>query len=64
MLNKRLNFNVPADLTPQIRLLAEQDGVTPNYWLRKALEEAVNIRKRKLSCTRGINLSELEAFNE
>lgn len=59
MLNKRLNYNIPADLTPQIRLLAEQDGVTPNYWLRKALEQVVRERQQKI-----INLSRLEAFNE
>jgi hypothetical protein len=59
MLNKRLNYNIPADLTPQIRLLAQQDGVTPNYWLRKALEQVVRERQQKI-----INLSRLEAFNE
>ncbi|RAM52024.1 MAG: hypothetical protein C6Y22_08275 [Hapalosiphonaceae cyanobacterium JJU2] len=67
MLNKRLNYNIPADLTPQIRLLADQDGVTPNYWLRKALEEVVKERlssQRKFTATKRIDLNRLEAFNE
>jgi predicted DNA-binding protein len=44
MLNKRLNYNVPQDLTPAIRMLAEMDGTTPAYWLRKALEKVVSER--------------------
>ncbi|BAZ65554.1 MAG: hypothetical protein KME28_13125 [Pelatocladus maniniholoensis HA4357-MV3] len=63
MLNKRLNYNIPADLTPQIRLLADQDGVTPAYWLRKALEEVVRERLSGGNFSTTINLSNLEAFN-
>ncbi|KOP23478.1 hypothetical protein AMR41_26220 [Hapalosiphon sp. MRB220] len=59
MLNKRLNYNIPCDLVGQVRLLAEQDGVTPNYWLRKAIEQVVRERNQKI-----INLSKLEAFDE
>jgi hypothetical protein len=66
MLNKRLNYNIPSDLTPQIRLLADQDGVTPNFWLRKALEEVVKDRlssQRSIAATH-INLNRLEAFSD
>lgn len=45
--NKRLNYNVPTELAPKIRLLADMDGTTPAYLLRKILEQAVNERLGK-----------------
>ncbi|MBW4635399.1 MAG: hypothetical protein KME30_26950 [Iphinoe sp. HA4291-MV1] len=42
--NKRLNYNVPVELVPSIRMLADMDGVTPAYWLRKNLEQVVKER--------------------
>ncbi len=61
MLNKRLNYNVPQDLTPAIRMLAEMDGTTPTYWLRKALEKLVNERF-SVNNNHQINLGDLEAI--
>jgi predicted DNA-binding protein len=61
MLNKRLNYNVPQDLTPAIRMLAEMDGTTPTYWLRKALEKVVNERF-SVNSNHQINLGDLEAI--
>ncbi|WP_341532253.1 hypothetical protein WKK05_41280 (plasmid) [Nostoc sp. UHCC 0302] len=61
MLNKRLNYNVPTDLTPAIRMLAEMDGTTPAYWLRKALEKVVSERF-SVNNNHQINLSNLEAL--
>ncbi|MCF2152354.1 hypothetical protein IQ276_039405 [Desmonostoc muscorum LEGE 12446] len=61
MLNKRLNYNVPLDLTPAIRMLADMDGTTPAYWLRKALEKAVQERLG-VNNGRQINLDNLEAL--
>jgi len=61
MLNKRLNYNVPTDLTPAIRMLAEMDGTTPAYWLRKALEKVVSERF-SVNNNHQINLSNLEAI--
>ncbi|MHC5747443.1 MAG: hypothetical protein ACYTXT_37320 [Nostoc sp.] len=61
MLNKRLNYNVPQDLTPAIRMLAEMDGTTPTYWLRKALEKLVNERF-SVNSNHQINLGNLEAW--
>jgi predicted DNA-binding protein len=61
MLNKRLNYNVPQDLTPAIRMLAEMDGTTPTYWLRKALEKLVNERF-SVNNNHQINLGDLEAL--
>ncbi|GAB1544792.1 hypothetical protein NUACC21_74680 [Scytonema sp. NUACC21] len=43
-LNKRLNWDIPKELAPTIRMLADQDGQTPAYWLRKVLEKAVQER--------------------
>ncbi len=40
--SKRLNWDVPTELVPTVRMLADMDGVTPAYWLRKTLEKAVN----------------------
>ena len=42
--NKRLNYNVPLELTPMIRRFAAEDGQEPAYWLRKVLEKAVRDR--------------------
>ena len=61
MLTKRLNYNVPQDLTPAIRMLAEMDGTTPAYWLRKALEKVVSERF-SVNNNHQINLSNLEAL--
>jgi hypothetical protein len=61
MLNKRLNYNVPQDLTPAIRMLAEMDGTTPTYWLRKALEKLVSERF-SVNSNHQINLGDLEAI--
>ena len=61
MLNKRLNYNVPQDLTPAIRMLAEMDGTTPAYWLRKALEKVVSERF-SVNSNHQINLGNLEAI--
>ncbi|MEA5605685.1 hypothetical protein [Nostoc sp. UHCC 0252] len=61
MLNKRLNYNVPQDLTPAIRMLAEMDGTTPTYWLRKALEKLVSERF-SVNNNHQINLGDLEAW--
>lgn len=61
MLTKRLNYNVPQDLTPAIRMLAEMDGTTPTYWLRKALEKLVNERF-SVNNNHQINLGDLEAW--
>ncbi|MBD2415737.1 hypothetical protein FACHB389_26040 [Nostoc calcicola FACHB-389] len=61
MLNKRLNYNVPTDLTPAIRMLAEMDGTTPAYWLRKALEKVVSERF-SVNNNHQINLGDLEAI--
>lgn len=61
MLNKRLNYNVPQDLTPAIRMLAEMDGTTPAYWLRKALEKLVSERF-SVNSNHQINLGDLEAI--
>jgi predicted DNA-binding protein len=61
MLNKRLNYNVPQDLTPAIRMLAEMDGTTPAYWLRKALEKLVSERF-SVNSNHQINLGDLEAL--
>jgi hypothetical protein len=61
MLNKRLNYNVPQDLTPAIRMLAEMDGTTPTYWLRKAGEKVVNERF-SVNNNHQINLGDLEAI--
>ncbi|MBN3881502.1 MAG: hypothetical protein HWQ44_00545 [Nostoc sp. JL34] len=61
MLNKRLNYNVPQDLTPAIRMLAEMDGTTPAYWLRKALEKVVSERF-SVNSNHQINLGDLEAI--
>ncbi|MHC5854290.1 hypothetical protein [Nostoc sp.] len=61
MLNKRLNYNVPQDLTPAIRMLAEMDGTTPAYWLRKALEKVVSERF-SVNNNHQINLGNLEAI--
>ncbi|MBD2247328.1 hypothetical protein [Nostoc sp. FACHB-888] len=61
MLTKRLNYNVPQDLTPAIRMLAEMDGTTPTYWLRKALEKLVNERF-SVNNNHQINLGDLEAI--
>ena len=61
MLNKRLNYNVPTDLTPAIRMLAEMDGTTPTYWLRKALEKLVSERF-SVNNNHQINLGDLEAI--
>ncbi|MGJ5632441.1 hypothetical protein [Nostoc sp. CALU 1950] len=61
MLNKRLNYNVPQDLTPAIRMLAEMDGTTPAYWLRKALEKVVSERF-SVNNNHQINLGDLEAI--
>ncbi|MCC5634076.1 hypothetical protein LC613_42480 [Nostoc sphaeroides CHAB 2801] len=61
MLNKRLNYNVPQDLTPAIRMLAEMDGTTPAYWLRKALEKLVSERF-SVNNNHQINLGDLEAI--
>jgi hypothetical protein len=61
MLNKRLNYNVPQDLTPAIRMLAEMDGTTPTYWLRKALEKLVSERF-SVNNNHQINLGDLEAI--
>ncbi|MFL9458113.1 hypothetical protein AB0758_44705 [Tolypothrix bouteillei VB521301_2] len=46
-LNKRLNWDIPKELAPKIRLLADMDGTTPAYLLRKILEQAVNERLGK-----------------
>jgi predicted DNA-binding protein len=61
MLNKRLNYNVPQDLTPAIRMLAEMDGTTPAYWLRKALEKVVSERF-SVNSNYQINLGDLSAI--
>ena len=61
MLTKRLNYNVPQDLTPAIRMLAEMDGTTPTYWLRKALEKVVSERF-SVNSNHQINLGDLEAI--
>ncbi|MEA5507721.1 hypothetical protein VB735_32465 [Halotia wernerae UHCC 0503] len=61
MLNKRLNYNVPQDLTPAIRMLAEMDGTTPAYWLRKALEKVV-LERFSVNNNHQINLGDLEAI--
>ncbi|MHC5863372.1 hypothetical protein [Nostoc sp.] len=61
MLTKRLNYNVPQDLTPAIRMLAEMDGTTPAYWLRKALEKLVNERF-SVNNNHQINLGDLSAI--
>lgn len=61
MLTKRLNYNVPQDLTPAIRMLAEMDGTTPAYWLRKALEKVVSERF-SVNSNHQINLGDLEAI--
>lgn len=61
MLTKRLNYNVPQDLTPAIRMLAEMDGTTPASWLRKALEKVVNERF-SVNNNHQINLGDLEAI--
>jgi hypothetical protein len=61
MLTKRLNYNVPQDLTPAIRMLAEMDGTTPTYWLRKALEKLVSERF-SVNNNHQINLGDLEAI--
>lgn len=61
MLTKRLNYNVPQDLTPAIRMLAEMDGTTPAYWLRKALEKVVSERF-SVNNNHQINLGNLEAI--
>lgn len=61
MLTKRLNYNVPQDLTPAIRMLAEMDGTTPAYWLRKALEKLVSERF-SVNSNHQINLGDLEAI--
>ncbi|BBD70944.1 MULTISPECIES: hypothetical protein [Nostoc] len=61
MLTKRLNYNVPQDLTPAIRMLAEMDGTTPAYWLRKALEKVVSERF-SVNNNHQINLGDLEAI--
>jgi hypothetical protein len=44
---KRINYNIPVDLAPQIQLFADQDGQNVRYWLRKVLEKAVNERLRE-----------------
>lgn len=41
---QRINYHVPVALVPTIRLLADMDGTTPAYWLRKVLEKAVKER--------------------
>ncbi len=61
MLTKRLNYNVPQDLTPAIRMLAEMDGTTPAYWLRKALEKVV-FERFSVNSNHQINLGDLEAW--
>jgi predicted DNA-binding protein len=61
MLTKRLNYNVPQDLTPAIRMLAEMDGTTPAYWLRKALEKVVSERF-SVNSNHQINLGDLSAI--
>ena len=61
MLTKRLNYNVPQDLTPAIRMLAEMDGTTPAYWLRKALEKVVSERF-SVNNNHQIDLGDLEAI--
>ncbi|MBW4628810.1 MAG: hypothetical protein KME49_25675 [Brasilonema octagenarum HA4186-MV1] len=46
---KRINYNVPVDLAPQIQMLADMDGQNVRYWLRKALEKVVNERLKSAS---------------
>lgn len=41
---KRINYNVPVDLAPQIQMLADMDGQNVRYWLRKVLEKAIDER--------------------
>ncbi len=38
---KRLNWNVPTELAPRVQMLADMDGVPVPYWLRKAIEQAI-----------------------
>ncbi|BAZ00514.1 hypothetical protein NIES37_45060 [Tolypothrix tenuis PCC 7101] len=45
----RLNYNVPQHLIPSILLIAETHGITPAYWLRKTLENAVNAYQQEHS---------------
>lgn len=46
---KRINYNIPVDLAPQIQMLADMDGQNVRYWLRKVLEKAVNERLKSAS---------------
>jgi predicted DNA-binding protein len=41
---KRLSYNVPLELAAHIRQIADEDGVTPAYLLRKMLESAIHTR--------------------
>jgi hypothetical protein len=45
----RLNYNVPQHLIPSIVFIAETHGITPAYWLRKTLENAVNAYQQEHS---------------
>ncbi|WP_169155971.1 hypothetical protein [Brasilonema bromeliae] len=37
----RLNYNVPQALVGDILNICSQQGIEPNYWLRKVIEKAV-----------------------
>ena len=47
--NKRLNFDVPKSLVPHVRNLADMEGQTPAYWLRKKLERVVSEEVQKMT---------------
>jgi hypothetical protein len=38
---KRLNWDIPVDLVPAVRIIADTEGLTVPFWLRKTLEKAI-----------------------
>lgn len=48
LMKKRLNFDVPRALVPQVLVLAGMAGQEPSYWIRKQIENAVREKIQEL----------------